>query len=346
MKLEPNYDAPQFTLSDTDGNPAVVIKTGELVDVSLGAASISLTWNADKSGFPNEVKTAVTSSEKKYNTSNSFTVNSLGLYTGAVSASAISAATINTSGYYQVGLYFQIAKDSSFNNIIYDSVVSSIGLSTPGPLTIPAGTKNIEITFTNTGTHYIRSYWERSIGGSTPNITYNSVTHDLPTFALNKSTAYTELTDYGFQSIRSSTRFVKIQRVGSSTTMLEVGGAITATDNITAYSSDKRLKTNIVLIQNPLEKLNKLSGFTYNWNDKANELVGYDTSESIVGMFAQDVQEVLPEAVKIAPFDDDGNGNSKSGENYLTIQYEKVVPLLVEAMKELKNEIEELKKNK
>jgi hypothetical protein len=63
-------------------------------------------------------------------------------------------------------------------------------------------------------------------------------------------------------------------------------------------------------------------------------------------MFAQDVQEVLPEAVKIAPFDNDGNGNSKSGENYLTIQYEKIVPLLVEAIKELKKEIEELKKNK
>jgi hypothetical protein len=155
------------------------------------------------------------------------------------------------------------------------------------------------------------------------------------------------LTDYGFQSIRSTDRFVKIQRVATNNaTMLEVGGAITATDNITAYSSDKRLKTNINILQNPLEKLSKLSGFTYNWNDKANQLVGYDTNESIVGMFAQDVQEVLPEAVKIAPFDNDGNGNSKSGENYLTIQYEKVVPLLVEAIKELKNEIEELKKNK
>ena len=108
-------------------------------------------------------------------------------------------------------------------------------------------------------------------------------------------------------------------------------------------TSTKLLKNNIELLSNPLEKLNKLSGFTYNWNETANKLAGYSTDEKVVGMFAQDVQEVLPEAVKIAPFDNDGNGNSKSGKNYLTIQYEKVVPLLVEAIKELKKEIEELK---
>ena len=55
----------------------------------------------------------------------------------------------------------------------------------------------------------------------------------------------------------------------------------------------------------------------------------------MAGLFAQDVQEVLPEAVHPAPFDVDG-GESISGENYLTIQYEKVVPLLVEAIKELR----------
>jgi hypothetical protein len=51
----------------------------------------------------------------------------------------------------------------------------------------------------------------------------------------------------------------------------------------------------------------------------------------------------LPEAVKLAPFDRDEDGKSKSGENYLTIQYEKVVPLLVEAIKEQQKQIEELK---
>ena len=51
----------------------------------------------------------------------------------------------------------------------------------------------------------------------------------------------------------------------------------------------------------------------------------------------------MPEVVKAAPFDLDENGNSKSGENYKTIQYEKLVPLLIEAIKELSNEINNLK---
>ena len=60
-------------------------------------------------------------------------------------------------------------------------------------------------------------------------------------------------------------------------------------------------------------------------------------------MFAQDVQEVIPEAVKIAPFDRDENGESKSGDNYLTVQYEKIIPLLIECIKEQQVQINELK---
>jgi hypothetical protein len=56
------------------------------------------------------------------------------------------------------------------------------------------------------------------------------------------------------------------------------------------------------------------------------------------------VQKVLPHIVKPAPFDiDDINKKSKSGKDYLTIQYEKIVPLLLEAIKELKAEVEGLK---
>ena len=121
-------------------------------------------------------------------------------------------------------------------------------------------------------------------------------------------------------------------------------GRIDASNDVVAFSSDKRLKQNIRFIENPLEKVSQLSGFTYNWNEKANKEAGYDMDKDYVGVFAQDVEKVQPEAVKIAPFDNDGTDNSKSGENYLTVQYEKLVPLLIESIKELKKEIEELKK--
>jgi hypothetical protein len=66
-------------------------------------------------------------------------------------------------------------------------------------------------------------------------------------------------------------------------------------------------------------------------------------TERRVGVIAQDVQGVMPEIVKPAPFDLDEHGESISGENYLTVQYERITPLLIQCIKELKAEIEILK---
>jgi hypothetical protein len=116
--------------------------------------------------------------------------------------------------------------------------------------------------------------------------------------------------------------------------------------NVIAYFSDKRLKNIQGKIQNPLDKIQKLNGVYYTQGEVA-ESLGYQKDDTKqVGLIAQEVQEVLPEIVSIAPIDKDENGGSISGENYLTIDYSKVVPLLVECIKELKQEIEELKKNK
>ena len=135
------------------------------------------------------------------------------------------------------------------------------------------------------------------------------------------------------------------------------GTNLSCAGDITALTSDMRLKTNIKPIENALEKVCKLSGFTYNWNEIGIN-VGFDGDQSQVGVSAQEVQQVVPEAVKPAPFDheidpESGELKSTSGENYLTVQYEKLVPLLIESIKELKDEIsdlraelDELKRNK
>ena len=119
--------------------------------------------------------------------------------------------------------------------------------------------------------------------------------------------------------------------------------ALTVEGDITAFSSDKRLKKNIEIIENPLQKIDKLSGFIYDWDLKKCNEVGFNPKdEKQIGVFAQDVKEVIPEAVKPAPFDTK-DGISISGDNYLTVQYEKIVPLLIESIKEQQKQIDELR---
>ena len=77
---------------------------------------------------------------------------------------------------------------------------------------------------------------------------------------------------------------------------------LSCTGDITALTSDKRLKKNIEIIEDPLEKLKVLSGFTYDWHvDKCIEAGFVPKDERQIGVFAQDVQSVIPEAVKPAP---------------------------------------------
>ena len=124
-----------------------------------------------------------------------------------------------------------------------------------------------------------------------------------------------------------------------------VPNEIAATGNVTAYYSDERLKTKTGGIDNALEKLSGLSGFLYVENDLARSL-GYSNDKQQVGVSAQAVQAVLPEAVSLAPVDfetlEDGTIISKSGENYLTVDYSRLVPLLIEAIKELENKVKAL----
>jgi hypothetical protein len=120
---------------------------------------------------------------------------------------------------------------------------------------------------------------------------------------------------------------------------------IFAQGDIIAYYSDERLKTKVGAIENALDKVSKLNGFYYVNNDLAKSF-GYVKDTQQVGLSAQEVQSVLPEVVCLAPFDTktDKEGNvigSKSGENYLTVQYDKIVPLLVESIKELKAQLDE-----
>ena len=131
---------------------------------------------------------------------------------------------------------------------------------------------------------------------------------------------------------------VRFDSLGIGTTASGTSGEIRATNNITAFYSDERLKDFIGPIDSALNKISHIGGYYFTENQTAKDL-GYDNQERQVGVNAQEVQKVLPEVVKTAPI----SYNDDVDTNYLTVQYEKLVPLLIEAMKEQQQQINELK---
>jgi hypothetical protein len=101
------------------------------------------------------------------------------------------------------------------------------------------------------------------------------------------------------------------------------------------------LKTVTEYVSDVLPILSKIRVFRYNCNDLAASY-GYDKSKKEIGLSAQEVQKYYPEVVSIAPFDSEYDEEtkkiiSKSGENYLTLDYERLVPVLIQGIKDLNN---------
>lgn len=120
---------------------------------------------------------------------------------------------------------------------------------------------------------------------------------------------------------------VQINSLGVGTAAPTTAGLIRATNDVVAfYSSDKRLKDNIKPIENALDKVCKLGGYEFDWNSKQDVYEGHD-----IGVIAQEVEAVFPELVT-----DRDNG-------FKAVKYEKLIPALIEAIKELKATVESLK---
>ena len=119
------------------------------------------------------------------------------------------------------------------------------------------------------------------------------------------------------------------------------GGTFHADADIVAYSStvasDEKLKTNINDTKYGLSDILKLRGVDFNWKEKFE-------GKRDLGFIAQEVQEIIPELVKEVDTIGTKQGEEGGG-THLTVDYAKVVPILVESIKELKSEIDELKKN-
>jgi hypothetical protein len=124
----------------------------------------------------------------------------------------------------------------------------------------------------------------------------------------------------------NQTPFAATSRISFNSTT----GALTTSGDITAYGtpSDIKLKENVVRIQNGLEMIESMNGYTFNYIGK---------SDRMIGVIAQELEKIAPELVYETE-------NLETQETSKAVRYSQITAILIEAVKELSQEIKELKK--
>jgi hypothetical protein len=250
-----------------------------------------------------------------------FTADQSGTSTFTVTSNATSSNTASTI----------VARDASG-----DFSAGTITASLSGNATTSSSTTGNAATATALQT-------ARTIGGvsfdGTANISLpgvdtagNQDTSGNAATATSATTATTATTANGLNTGNDyQVNSLGVGTAGSATT-----GEIRATDNITAYySSDARLKENVAPIGDALDKLDMIRGVTYDWTDSYIEAKGgedgYFVRKNDVGVIAQEIERVLPQLV------------AENNQGFKAVRYERLVALLIEAVKELRAEVKALK---
>jgi len=328
-----------------------VITTGSGDSAAQGNAQI--TGNFTAATFLGDVQTDALSSETA---SATIQVNSPIKVNGASQTTAtFSNGTggqiefTNGSLTWDVGL-----KDSGGNFIINTGAgADKLSLTSAGTLTVPnlAVTENVVVTEDVTANNFIGD--GSQLTGVISSVAVNDLSDVTITNVQNgqvlkyNSSSGLWVNDTDFDSGLNastldnldSTDFLRSNANDTYTGTLTVTGNINQTgeltvtgniqatgDIITAYvASDLRLKDNLKVIQNPLDKISQINGYMFNYKDKP--------SETIPGVVAQEVEEILPTVVF---------NHERNGETYKAVRYEQLIPLLLESIKELKEKVNDL----
>jgi hypothetical protein len=234
-----------------------------------------------------------------------------GLSIGGNAATATSATSATTATTATNATNTAITDDTSTATTCYPTWVTTTTGNLPQKTTstrlsfVPSTGVLSATSFTGAGTGLTGTASSLSIGGTATTATTANATNTANNFQMNS---------------------LGVGTAGSGT-----AGEIRATNNVTAYYSDDRMKNNLGNIPNALDKLKTLNGFYYEANELAQSM-GYEVKKE-VGVSAQQVQAIMPEVVAPAPIND----------QYLTVRYERLVPLLIEAIKELELQVAQLK---
>ena len=227
--------------------------------------------------------------------------------------------------------------DSDSSNWVAFQAPAAIAADVTWTLPATDGGSGQVLTTNSTGT---LSWSSKSI--AVTDETVSATTH-YPLFTASSSGAVTganvSTTKMTYQPSTGKLALAGAQTSNSNTTGtltvtggVGVSGALYVGGEIVAYAaSDIKLKENLSKIENSLEKLFKISGYEYHWNKIAQEMYPERTMLD-VGVIAQEVKEIIPSAVV------------QREDGYLAVKYEKLIPLLIEAVKALKAEIEDMKR--
>jgi len=277
-----------------------------------------LSWNGSAFAYATNIATATSATSA---TTATTATNLAGGSAGTIPYQSAAGTTVQlaagTSGYL---LQSNGASAPSWvvapvaNNGTLTLAVSGTGLSGSATFTAnQAGSSTFTVTSNATSANTASAIVARDASG---NFTAGTITAALTGNASGSAATFT-----------STSQNSQFNSIGVGTAGSGTAGEIRATNNVTAYYSDDRLKTRLGVIENALAKVKTLDTFYYEANDTAQAL-GYKPVRE-VGISAQQVQAIMPETVAPAPIDD----------QYLTVRYERLVPLLLAAIKELEAKV-------
>ena len=264
--------------------------------------------------------------------SNNILINSQSAWGAFQSASSYSASFYTTLNNLSSSIATTTTTISASAWGAFQSASSYSGSTYTTITTLSSSIALTDLTQSNNITTISASAWgafqsASSYSGSfytTINSLSSSITTTTTTNSASTAGAFASASAYSASAV---TTYAKLAVANTFTQNQIISGSLTVTGDVVAYaSSDERLKDNIQLISNPIQKVQQLRGVEFDWNDK----VQMKTGQHDYGVIAQDILSVMPELVK------------QRYDGYYGVDYDKIVGLLIEVVKNQENRIKEL----